>query len=256
MKQVEFNKIAETHGKRIYNIAFRITCNSQDAEDIAQEVLYTIYNKYITFRGDSDLSTWIYRVAVNTSLRYKSRVSKSSFTSLEEDAVEYSKSIPEEVKHWETNPEDEYLIKELLNEITGECTYFLTFKLSDEQRIVYILQAILGFSYSQISSILEMPVSSVKARLYRARENLISYFSGHCSHLNPKSTCSCGSRVGYAVHLVPEILDRVKKHASKESDSLLTENLEKIPTLGKTFANLPLFDYQVKSLEYYLKGKV
>lgn len=183
MDREVFEDLIKVYGKRVYNIALRITCNPEDAEDIVQETFFILYKKYDGFRGESNVFTWVYRIAVNASLQYKARITEKTFTTLEQDIQQASQSIPEEVASWESNPEDMYLVDELTSQISKECTYFMSFRLSCEQRIVFILRTILDFSYQQISEILDIPVSSVKARLSRARNNLVKYFTGQCQYL-------------------------------------------------------------------------
>lgn len=246
MKEEVFKDLVGLYAERVYNIALRITCSPQDAEDIVQETFLTVFQKFDDFRGESNMFTWIYRIAVNTSLQYRTRVTEKTFINLDQDVK--LASLPEEVVTWESNPEDLYLVNELTAQISRECTYFMTFKLSYEQRIVFILRTILGFSYQQISDILDIPISSVKARLNRARNNLIKYFKGQCQYLNKHSTCSCKSKIGYTVSLMPQILDRVRKHSSKEADHLIRSSLDKIPRSNSSFKHLLLFDYDARKL--------
>lgn len=246
-----FESLISKYSKNVYNIAFRITCNKEDAEDITQETFLKVYDKYEQFENKSNIYTWIYRIALNISLKYKSKINSDLFENLNETIQYYKNSIPDEVRSWENDPEKAFLLNELTREIKQECTYFMTFILTEEQRLVYILRTILGFSYKKIAEILEVEESTIKSRLFRARNNLIKHFKNHCRWLNPKSSCNCNTRIGFAIHFVPEILSRVKKYASKTDDQFVVEHLEKIPKLSDYYRNLPLFDYENNDYGYY-----
>src|SRR5215831_17903222 len=60
--------LAEQYGPRIYQLSFRYMKNREDAEEVAQDVLMKVYRKVAAFRGDSALSSWIYRITFNTAM--------------------------------------------------------------------------------------------------------------------------------------------------------------------------------------------
>jgi DNA-directed RNA polymerase specialized sigma24 family protein len=65
---VAFATLFHTHKMRIYSLCFRMTNNATEAEDLAQDAFLQVFRKLASFRGDSALSTWLYRIAVNTVL--------------------------------------------------------------------------------------------------------------------------------------------------------------------------------------------
>ena len=78
-----FRELVETHKDRIYNTALGIVQNAEDAEDVAQEVFIQVYRAIQNFKGESKLSTWLYRIATTRSLDLlRSRKSKKRFGSL------------------------------------------------------------------------------------------------------------------------------------------------------------------------------
>ena len=68
MNQDEFQSTVEEHTDFVYNVAYRMMNNAQDAEDITQETFLSAYRSWASFRGASSLSTWLYRIAVNSCL--------------------------------------------------------------------------------------------------------------------------------------------------------------------------------------------
>lgn len=67
---MEFNQIVHNYKDRILNVCYRFVLNKEDAEDLTQEVFIEIYKSFGSFKGDSGIYTWIYRIAVNKSLDF------------------------------------------------------------------------------------------------------------------------------------------------------------------------------------------
>jgi RNA polymerase sigma-70 factor (ECF subfamily) len=255
MKEYDFNELLNTYGKKVFNLAFRLTGNKQDAEDVTQDTFLTVYKKLSGFRGESALYTWIYRIAVNNSLQLKRTLNKAYIESLDEKIEIFKDDIPEEVRRWQEDPEQKYLYDELVNEVQQMCYHFMTFILTDEQRVVYILWTVMEFSLDDISNILELEKSVVKARLQRAKNQLKKYFRDRCQWTEGESTCSCDSRVGFALANAPELVKRLQERSKdKESRDLVGSTLHKVVDVDELYHQLPLEDYQVDLLSDYLHG--
>ncbi|MBL8028922.1 MAG: RNA polymerase sigma factor [Fibrobacteres bacterium] len=235
MTDLEFNSLVDKHGKKVYNLAFRITGSREDAEDIAQETFLQIFNCYDKFRRESDIFTWIYKITFNCALKYKSKLTKEYVESLDEKIELLKDDIPEEVRSWYSTPEQDAYIGELLKEIRHGCMHFLSFILPENQRIVYVMRNVLDFSHKEISDIIGLDENVIKVRLNRARNSLLQYFSKRCQWITKDSTCSCKSRIGFALAYDPEILKRVKAHAhdvgivsSRELESTYSANIDEL----------------------------
>src|SRR5438445_4302589 len=74
--------VAETYGSKIYQLAFRYLKNKEDAEEVAQDVLFKVHRKVGDFRGDAALSSWIYRITFNTAM---SRLRSGSYQRAQEE---------------------------------------------------------------------------------------------------------------------------------------------------------------------------
>jgi RNA polymerase sigma-70 factor (ECF subfamily) len=254
MQNNKFDNLIKTYGKKVYNLAYRLTGNSHDAEDVTQETFLRVYKGLKTFREESTIYTWIYRIAVNTSLRIKRKLDRAYIDSLEEKIELFKNEVPEEVNRWESNPEERYLYDELLREIRRECYHFMTFRLSDEQRVVYVLRVVLGFSLDDISGILEIDKNTVKARLQRAKSNLSSYFSGRCQWFEGESSCNCQSRIGFALSFAPDILSRLKNFPYDNNiKTIIRSSLEKFRNIDDIYKSLPVKSYQSEMLVSYIK---
>jgi RNA polymerase sigma-70 factor (ECF subfamily) len=215
VSESSFNELVEKYGRKVFNLAFRISGNQQDAEDVAQETFLQVYRCLPGFRGESALYTWIYRIALNNSLKALKKNQTYAFLASWEEMVEQlGDNIPAEVQSWYADPEKAYLAKALTDEIQMGCLYIVSFVLTDDQRIPFTLRYGLDLSLAEIGEILEISENTVKARLHRARARLMEFLGDRCSLLNPENPCTCKSRVGMAMVLDPELVRRVSARAA------------------------------------------
>src|SRR5579872_5641342 len=85
--------LAEAYGSKIYQLAFRYLRNKEDAEEVAQDVLFKVYRKVGAFRGDAALSSWIYRITFNAAM---SRLRTASFQRAQNDELSITQTESEE----------------------------------------------------------------------------------------------------------------------------------------------------------------
>jgi RNA polymerase sigma-70 factor (ECF subfamily) len=246
--------LVRKYGQKVYNIAYRITANHHDAEDVTQETFIQVHRNLHMFRGESTPYTWIYRIAVNASLQFRRQADKAYIDRLDATILEFRDDLPDDVRHWQNDPETRHIYDHLLSEVQKACYHFITYRLTDEQRVVYVLRVILGFSLDDIAEILDLDKNTVKARLQRAKASLKSYFSGRCQWIEGGGDCSCESRLGFALSAAPEILQRVRNHPpDKSSKQIVRDTLAEVDNLDTIYSRLPTLPYQARALEYYLK---
>lgn len=162
-----FEQLIEDYEKKVFNIALRMMGNYDDAKDMAQESLIKVYKSISSFKEQSSLSTWIYRITTNVCLdelrKRKSRKVVYIDENIKFDDGEAKKEIvSDEITPEEKVERDE--IKRMLNSAISE--------LSDEHKTVIVLRDIQGFSYEEISNITKCPQGTVKSRINRARQAL------------------------------------------------------------------------------------
>lgn len=155
-----FEEIYRTYADHVYNISLRILRNREDAGEIVQEVFVIMHSRLKEFRAESSLSTWLYRVTVNTSINYYRKRGKERSRTVEYDDA-FSGSVLPDVTHKAENDYKEGLIRRLLD------------ILSPEQRVCMILRAIEGLTYEQIAAALDVNINVVRSRLKRGREKLM-----------------------------------------------------------------------------------
>ncbi|MBN2406281.1 MAG: sigma-70 family RNA polymerase sigma factor [Elusimicrobia bacterium] len=171
-----FTKIVERYEKKIYNLAFRISGNAEDASDILQETFMQLLKKIDTFKGESKFSTWLYRIATNTALMKKRKDKKRPSVSIDKPLLTSRGSeITRQLKDdWAENPIDIVENKELKKVLNKAID-----SMHPEYRIPLILRDINGLSNEEVSNILDVSVAAVKSRVHRARLYLRSELSGY-----------------------------------------------------------------------------
>jgi len=158
-----FGEIVQRHEDRLYNTIYRLVSSAEDARDLLQDTFVKAYENLETFRGGSSLYTWLFRIAVNTSLSHRRRrkwVQMSVPAGNDDDpnpgnAVADTATV--DPADGLVTAETEVLVQEAIN------------GLDDEHRTVVVLRDIQHCDYRQIAEILEVPPGTVKSRLHRAR---------------------------------------------------------------------------------------
>ena len=160
-----FETLVLEYEKNVYNIALRMTGNSEDAADMTQEAFIKAYNSLQSFRGDSKFSVWLYRIVSNVCLdflRSKNRRPTVSL-SVEDDA--------------QLDVADESQSPELLldRKLTRDSVRRGLDSLPPDYRQILLLREIQGLSYDEIAQALSLEVGTVKSRIFRARKRLCTF---------------------------------------------------------------------------------
>jgi len=169
-----FKVLVDEHQKRVLNTCYRFVNNREDAEDLTQEVFIEVYKSISRFRGDSKLSTWIYRIAMTKSLDFlrkgkrKKRfgIMKNIFSDPAEGKGISAANYDNPCKQTEAGER----IK-ILNEALE--------KLPENQRAAFTLSKYEEISYAEIAEILNTSVSAVDALIQRAKNNLRKRLAGY-----------------------------------------------------------------------------
>ncbi len=146
----------------VFNVAFRVVSNRQDAEEVTQEVFLTLYRRLKDFRFESALKTWVYRMTVNHAINYGRKASRGKNRSLSYDDEIGAAAAPGVI--------EKEIEKEYTNTVVGK----LLGAIPPEQRACVVLRGMEGLSYKQISEILKININTVRTRLRRARETMFS----------------------------------------------------------------------------------
>jgi RNA polymerase sigma-70 factor (ECF subfamily) len=162
-----FEKLILKYEKRVYNVAFQMFHNEQDAYDIAQEVFIKVFQSIQSFNFSSKFSTWLHRITVNTCID-ELRKRKSKPTESMDELLETDESfIKKQYADPDLTPEESVVLKENNSEIV-----LMLNELKEEHKAIIVLRDIKGYSYEEISEILDCSLGTVKSRLSRARLKL------------------------------------------------------------------------------------
>lgn len=167
----------EQYAAKIYGLAIKCGLSARDAEDGVQEVFIKIHRKLDTFRGESALSTWIYRVALNTLRDHRRKVARYS----------RAQSLTEcEEKNFIPERNDSYSNPSVGAERNERCQLVRNAleRLPEKFREVLVLRELEGLSYRDISRILEVKHGTIESRIYRARTRLALEISNLKEDLN------------------------------------------------------------------------
>jgi RNA polymerase sigma-70 factor (ECF subfamily) len=174
------------YGPRIYTLARRMLGHDADAEDIAQEVLLRVVRRVHTFRGDSLLTTWLYRVTVNATLALRRKRAAARECQFRDPGEDSSDGLTPADPRAEAAPPD---IKVLGGELGARIEAAIA-RLPEPYRDPFLLADVEHLSYAEICDVLGLSLPAVKSRLHRARlmlrDTLQPYLDGRGDgHLTP-----------------------------------------------------------------------
>lgn len=172
-----FEELFERYSSMVSSLAFRILGDQQEALDVSQEVFLTIFRKMDSFRGESSLKTWIYRIAVHRAanrFRWWNRLRRRGTVSLEEHlAKNAEREFSGDLNSGIQSPEEALLQEEERAGIER-----LLLQLPVQQRIAVVMRDIEGLSYEEIAESMQINVGTVKSRIARGRETLKRHLKG------------------------------------------------------------------------------
>lgn len=180
-EKLEFQEIHDTFRPKIHRYLTRFV-GEHEAEDLTQEVFVKVSQALKTFRGESQLSTWIYRIATNAAL---DRLRSPSFRQmvqkrLANDPIALSEIEPSD-KDVLTGEKTPSLEISLIRKEMNECIRNFVENLPTDYRTVVVLSELQGLKNNEIAEILGVSLDAVKIRLHRAKAKLRKELETHCS---------------------------------------------------------------------------
>jgi RNA polymerase sigma-70 factor (ECF subfamily) len=160
-----FRQLIDLYGDRVHNTVLSIIQSKEDAEDLTQEVFIEVYNSIGKFKGESQVYTWIYRIATTKCFDLlRKRKAKKRFAFV----TSIFSNAGEELEISDFNHPG--IITE--NNERAQILFAAINKLTDNQRVAFTLSQIENLSYKEIAEIMRLSVSSVESLIFRAKSTL------------------------------------------------------------------------------------
>jgi RNA polymerase sigma factor (sigma-70 family) len=164
--EAAFKQLVDLHQDKVYNTALGIVQNAEDAEDVAQEVFIQVYRSIHNFKGESKLSTWLYRIATTRALDLlRNRKSKKRFGFIQRlfgDDNQPEFELPD-FHHPGVSLERKENAARLFKAVA---------QLPENQKTAFILHKMEDLSYQEISEVMKNTVPAVESLMHRAKQNL------------------------------------------------------------------------------------
>lgn len=166
---LDFERLVEEHSDFVYNVAYRMMGNHEDAEDVAQDAFLSAYRAFDRFRGESRVTTWLYRIATNAALMRlrKTKLSRSLTHTGIDDL---------EVPDWSQTPERAAQNSELQDKLRQGLD-----RLEPDLRAAVVLRDVQGLSNAEAAEVLDLSVAALKSRLHRARVMLRQFLTEYAA---------------------------------------------------------------------------
>lgn len=162
-----FRSIVEHYQRRVYFLAYDLTGNQHDAEDLAQEVFVKAYRALDTFRGEARLSSWLYRITLNSCLNKRRKKAVTQMNLVDDFSAETSRDDPFSAAGFAENPERAAESRLMQNHIESAIT-----KLAPKERAVFVLRHYQDLPLKEIARVLNVAEGTVKSLLFRAVRRL------------------------------------------------------------------------------------
>lgn len=163
---MDIKEIYELHKNMVYNLAYQYVQNTEDAEEICQDVFVKVFQKIGDFKHNAELKTWIYRICINTSLdfiRFKKNRKRAFIISAFGTGTTIANTEPHDFHHPGVALEQKEAFATLFKNIN---------KLPEQQKTALILLKIEQLNYQEVSAILNVSVKAVESLFQRAKKNL------------------------------------------------------------------------------------
>lgn len=191
--KTSLTKLIERHQPFIYNIAWKMTGNTADAEDLTQETLIKIISNLSSFKEESAFQTWAYRIAKNHFLNNQKKASTHFANSFEELGTRLDAAPNTDLTESEKMEQ-----RETIREVRLNCLSGMLLCLTKEQRLIYIIGEIFGADHNIGSEIMEISKDNYRMKLSKARKDLYNFMQNKCGLVNKANPCRCHKKVTFA----------------------------------------------------------
>ena len=158
--------LVDAYGSRVYRLAIRVTGNASDAEEVAQDALWTVVRKIDTFRGDSAFGSWLYRIVANAAYQKVRGRRRHPEVSLDDVLPAFHEAGEDAVPidDWSPKVSDPSRQAEIRRALTAALD-----ALPADARTAVVLRDVEGLSVAEVAAALGLTVTNAKSRIHRAR---------------------------------------------------------------------------------------
>ena len=188
--QESYRVLYERYGKKVYNLAYKMCGNQDDADDIVQGTFVRAFRNIDGFREESGVYTWLYTIAKNLCLRLLENRKKSTVSSL--DTLIHTVPVAENEY---SAIEKQYYI----DQVKEGCLLGLLRCLSFYQRIAFILYTLLEMRVKDIAVIIDKSETATRTLVHRARQNIRGFLCRNCHYYDPDNPCRCENFIDFSL---------------------------------------------------------
>jgi len=182
----EIELVFEEQYNKLFGMVYRMTENVQDTEDVLQNAFISAYRNIGSFRGDSLMTTWLYRITVNESYKYLKSWNKLPVIRISEESGVSEKEFFESIGY-DQNQDDNLIIEEMRE----KCLRGFLRCIPRKMRVCFLLKTCLGLKNKEIAKVLDISEANVKVLLHRGRQKLKDMFQYRCNLIDPEKPCKC-----------------------------------------------------------------
>lgn len=227
--EVTFEEIIDTEYNRFYAIAFRLTGNHHDSQDVLQTAFLNAFRNLDKFQGKSKLSTWIYKIIVNESKHFLGKM-----RALPISEIVKREGITEEAFFGGLKAQSVFDDELIMDEMREKCLQGFLNCMSKNHRAAFLLKTITSLSVKEIAEVLDISIENAKVSIFRARHKIKEMLEDRCSLINPEKPCDCYLWTRYAKLKeieIPKMHYQEKSKELKEKHFINLSNLRKIQYL-------------------------
>jgi len=204
---MSLNEIVKKYGKMVSALCRRMIMDADEAEDTAQEAWIEIINSLPSFKGDSQISTWIYAITKRVIFKhikkerlYSTRFLHKVFTEGNELAI--PDMHPADKKMW-------------IKDKCDNCLTAIVHCLDSEARLSYLFKEIIGLSYKEIAHILEKSETNVRQMISRSKRKITNFLGKNCILYKQDAACNCRNKRAVQEVDLPEEYNKLRETIHK-----------------------------------------
>lgn len=183
------NELIKVHEPFIFNVAWKFTNNQDEASDLTQEVLISVITKLSTFKRESSLRTWLYRIVFNQFMQTKRRPMESKWDGFDDFANKLN-AIPSP----ELSPEEEIEQEFRTKTARVRCMSGMLMCLTREQRLLYLVGDVYQIDHNLGAEIFGVTKENYRKKLSRTRKEFHAFMNRQCGLVKLENPCRCSKK--------------------------------------------------------------